>query len=150
MSQNLTSAKPDMILGLSASAKSQMPIRDMITDNMLKEFGIVDEFYSFNRVVLDKFDLDSDELSMIKCGLKGSSFSFPLLVVERKSDGGSGYVCRNQLFTGLLSVYESQRVAKSKICYELPCMGIGLCNVGDAFELYCMFSDNVPFSLATF
>jgi len=146
MAQMMTASKPDILFGL-ADLAFRVPDPSEPT---LGQFGVIHNIYEFDPRVYRMFGLTSEEIGILKCGIKGRFLSFPLLVVERKADGGSGYACRNQLFTGLISIYEAHILAQRKISTQLPCLALGMVNVGDNFELYCMINDEVRLSLMTF
>jgi hypothetical protein len=139
MSKSMTCAKPDLIFGLSFSAGNTIEVPAIRT--------VKTNRYKVDAALLKLFDL---EFGIVKCGLRGRSFGFPLLVLERKSDSGNAYVARSQIFTGLLSIYEAQKVAQEKISARLPILALGLCNVGDYFELYCMVRFQVRLFATTF
>ena len=139
MAQMMTASKPDILFGL-ADLAFRVPDPSEPT---LGQFGVIHNIYEFDPRVYRMFGLTSEEIGILKCGIKG-------LVIEQKEDSGSGYVCRNQLFTGLISIYEAHILAQRKISSQLPCLALGMVNVGDNFELYCMINDEVRLSLMTF
>ena len=139
MAQKMTASKPDILFGL-ADVAFRVPDRSEPT---LGQFGVINNLYEFDPRVYRMFGLTSEEIGILKCGIKG-------LVIEQKEDGGSGYVCRNQLFTGLMSIYEAHILTQRKISTRLPCLALGMVNIGNNFEWYCMINDEVHLSLMTF
>jgi hypothetical protein len=133
MADKLSCAKPDMILGLADQTEKVTQLRP----RRAGEFGVAHNAYKFDPFLYELCGLTQEDISSLKCGL-ARPFTFPLFVLERKSDSGSGFVARNQLFTGLLSLYESQTTANAKISANLPVLALGMTNLGDLFELYCM------------
>jgi hypothetical protein len=141
MAKSMRCAKPDLLFGLSGSSGNI---------NVPQISSIKTDRYKFDFGLLTLLRLTTEDFEVVKCRLRGCSFSFPVLVLERESDGGNAYVARNQVFTCLLSVYEAQKLAQEKISPRLPILALGLCNVGDYFELYCMVQYEVRSFTTTF
>jgi hypothetical protein len=94
--------------------------------------------YFINHHDLEK-ELSAQEFSEIGCGAIGEQFCFPTVAIVRKSDSGSLFFVQNQLLCSLCCIYESQRIARRHFSPDLPCLAIGIVNVGNHVEVWGMW-----------